>query len=61
MGNLTKVAMRTVGLEVMNQPPYSPDLAPTDFLLFRPRKIKLGREADGGLIRRTSELAAQSG
>ena len=33
--NMTKEAIQTHGWEVLPHPPYSPDLAPTDFHLFR--------------------------
>ena len=32
---MTKEAIKTNGWEVLPHPPYSPDLAPTDFHLFR--------------------------
>ena len=33
--SMTKEAIQTHGWEVLPHPPYSPDLAPTDFHLFR--------------------------
>lgn len=35
IANMTKNAVQTLGWEVLPHPPYSPDLAPTDFHLFR--------------------------
>ena len=35
VANMTKEAIQTHGWEVLPHPPYSPDLAPTDFHLFR--------------------------
>ena len=32
---MTKEAIQTLGWEVLQHPPYSPDLAPSDFYLFR--------------------------
>jgi hypothetical protein len=37
--NLTK---GTVGKEIMNHPPFNPDLAPSDIHLFEPIKVQLG-------------------
>ena len=34
IANMTKEAIQTHGWEVLPHPPYSPDLAPTDFHLF---------------------------
>jgi histone-lysine N-methyltransferase SETMAR len=36
MAHLTKVALATMGRKIMNHPPYSPDLVPSDFNLFGP-------------------------
>lgn len=35
IANMTKEAIQTLGWEVLPHPPYSPDLAPSDFHLFR--------------------------
>ena len=35
IANMTKAAIQTLGWEVLPHPPYSPDLAATDFYLFR--------------------------
>ena len=35
IADMTKEAIQTHGWEVLPHPPYSPDLAPTDFHLFR--------------------------
>lgn len=39
MANLTKAAGATVAWEIMNHPPYSPDLDPSDLHLFGPMKV----------------------
>jgi hypothetical protein len=39
-----KATLATVDWEIMNHPPYSPDLAPSDFHLFWPMKVHLGRQ-----------------
>jgi hypothetical protein len=52
MANLSKATLATMGLEIMNQPSYSLDLAPSDFHLFEPMKVHLGGQtfqADVGL------------
>jgi hypothetical protein len=36
-----KVTLTTLGWEIMNCPPYSPNSATSDFNLFRPRKVHL--------------------
>ena len=35
VANMTKAAIQTLNCEVLPHPPYSPDLAPLDFHLFR--------------------------
>jgi hypothetical protein len=42
MESFTKVTVATVGLEIMNHPPYSPDFVPNDFHLVGPVKVNLG-------------------
>jgi hypothetical protein len=42
MAVLTKVILATMGSEIVNHPPYSPDLATNDLYLFRPMKVLLG-------------------
>jgi hypothetical protein len=42
MADLTKVTLATVGWEIMNYPPHSPNMAPSDFNLFAPMKVHLG-------------------
>ena len=41
---LTKEKLAKLGWEVLNHPPYSPDLAPSDFHLFRSMANKLNNE-----------------
>jgi histone-lysine N-methyltransferase SETMAR len=63
MVNLLKATLATMGSEIMNHPPYSLDLAPSDFHLFGPVKMHLGGETfqtnDG--LNQCPELAMQSG
>jgi histone-lysine N-methyltransferase SETMAR len=40
--DLMKVTLATVDWEMMNHPPYSPDLASSDFNLFGPIEVHLG-------------------
>jgi histone-lysine N-methyltransferase SETMAR len=40
--NLTKVTLVAMGWEIMNHPPYRPDLVSSDFHLSGPMKIHLG-------------------
>jgi len=41
----TRTAIRNVGFELLHHPPYSPDLAPTDFYLFpKLKKFTKGRK-----------------
>ncbi len=35
VANLTKMVIQELGWEVLQHPPYSPDLAPSDYYLFR--------------------------
>jgi hypothetical protein len=42
--NLMKVTLTTLGWEITNCPPYSPDSAPSNFNLFRPMKVHLERQ-----------------
>lgn len=51
---LTVEAVDNLGLEVLPHPPYSPDLAPSDYHLFGPMKKMLGG------LRFTSDLEAQT-
>jgi hypothetical protein len=39
--NLAKATLVTMGCKIMNHPPYSPDLVPTDFHLFETMKVHL--------------------
>jgi hypothetical protein len=39
---ITKTALRELGYNVLQQPPYSPDLAPSDYHLFRDLYIQIG-------------------
>jgi histone-lysine N-methyltransferase SETMAR len=39
--NLTKVTLVTMGWEIMNHPPYSPDLGPSDLHMFGLMKVHL--------------------
>ena len=41
---MTKEKLTKLGWEVLNHPPYSPDLAPSDFYLFRSMSNKLNNE-----------------
>jgi transposase len=34
--NMTKAAIQELDWEILPHPPYSPDLAPSDYCLFRP-------------------------
>lgn len=43
MANFTKAALESLGWEIMNHPPCSPDLAPCDFYLFESKKVHLGQ------------------
>jgi transposase len=42
--NLAKATLASVGWETVNHPPYSPDLAPSLFHLFRAMKAHIGRQ-----------------
>jgi hypothetical protein len=42
IADLMKAALATVGWEIMNHPPYSPDLAPSHIHLFGSVKVHLG-------------------
>jgi transposase len=42
--NQTTATLRSFKWEVLQHPPYSPDLAPSDFNLFGPLKHHLSRE-----------------
>jgi hypothetical protein len=42
MENLTNVTVATVGWEIMNHSPYSPDFVPSDFHLVGPVQVNLG-------------------
>jgi transposase len=50
--DLTNATLATMGWEVTNHPPYSPDLAPSDFHLFGPVKVHLGRKFQTDELRR---------
>jgi len=39
--NLTKATLKKLKWEVLPQPPYSPDMSPSDFFLFRSMKSKM--------------------
>lgn len=39
---ITKAALNELGYNVLKQPPYSPDLAPSDYYLFRDLYIQIG-------------------
>jgi len=39
--HLSRVAVKDIGFEQLSHPPYSPDLAPSDFYLFRHLKQHL--------------------
>jgi hypothetical protein len=49
--NLSRATLATMGSKIMNQPPYSLDLAPIDFHLFGLMKVHVGQifQADDGL------------
>jgi len=56
---LTLETVEQLGLEVLLHPPYSPDLAPSDYHLFGPMKKMLGgqkfaSDTEGGAISRSS-------
>jgi histone-lysine N-methyltransferase SETMAR len=59
MANLTQATLATMGWEIMNQPPYSPDLTPSDFHLFGPMKARL--EVTDDELKQCPELATQPG
>lgn len=40
-GRIAKAAVKAAGFDEVNQPPYSPDLAPSDYYLFRDLKSAL--------------------
>jgi hypothetical protein len=40
---LMKTALESMGWEIMNHPPCSPDLAPSDIYLFESKKVHLGQ------------------
>jgi hypothetical protein len=52
--NMTNEMLRNFKWEVLEHPPYSPDLAPSDFLLFGPLKHHLSAEhfPDGEAVER---------
>ena len=50
----TKKALEVLGLEVLSHPPYSPDLAPTDYHLFR----SLANHLSGRAFKNQEDLEA---
>jgi hypothetical protein len=44
MANLTWATLAKIGWEIMNHPPYSPDIAPSYFHLFGPMKVNVGQK-----------------
>ncbi|VVC28199.1 Ribonuclease H-like domain,Transposase, type 1 [Cinara cedri] len=64
--NVTKQLLDSFGCDVLNHPPYSPDLAPSDYHLFTSLKKHMGgkkcstdEEVKGAVDKWTKEMAAE--